>query len=171
VVGGNVVVVVVVVVVVNPAWITFQRLNVVVLPCVVSVRTYDLVLVEVFDLNLADRAMVPVVQRTVVAKPEILGLDDHVQDVACRTLARKVTTPPDALTVLVAAPAVAKARPPRQRQAPATMTHSLRFIEAPRFQRLDQRPCVARSSNHVSYKYGRSRTHSSFTRFEVATES
>lgn len=71
----------------------------------------------------------PVLHRTVVAKPAIFGLDDHLQDVAFRTVARKVTEPPEAPTVFVDAPALAKVRPPRPRAMLTILTANRRFIK------------------------------------------
>jgi hypothetical protein len=43
------------------------------------VIVYDFAVVDVFALNLAERATVPVSHRTVAANPAIFGLDDHSQ--------------------------------------------------------------------------------------------
>ena len=75
------------------------------MPCTVNVIAYDFALVDVFALNLADREMVPVLQCSVAVKPTIVGLDDQEQVLAFLTAAVNVSEPPEALTVLVAAPA------------------------------------------------------------------
>jgi hypothetical protein len=77
----------------------------VILPRTVNVTAYDFAVVEVFAVKLADRATVPVLHFTVFANPAIFGLDDQPQVVAFLTVAVKVTEPPEALTVFVAAPA------------------------------------------------------------------
>jgi hypothetical protein len=77
----------------------------VVLPRTINVTAYDFALVDVFAVNLADRETVPVLHFTVFANPAIVGLDDHAQVFAFFTVAVKVTEPPEALTVFVAAPA------------------------------------------------------------------
>jgi hypothetical protein len=69
------------------------------------VTAYDFAVVEVFAVNLADRETVPVLHFTVFANPAISGLDDQPHVLALRTEAVKLTEPPEALTVLVAAPA------------------------------------------------------------------
>jgi hypothetical protein len=56
-----------------------------------------------FALNLADRETVPVLHFTVFANPAIVGLDDQSHVLAFLTVAVKVTEPPEALTVFVAA--------------------------------------------------------------------
>jgi hypothetical protein len=97
-----------------------------------SVIAYDFAVVDVFALNLAERATVPVLHRTVAANPAIVGLDDHPQVFAFLTAAVKVTEPPDALTVFVAAPAWANTGPPRKRTTPAIQIASLCFIGTPK---------------------------------------
>ena len=64
---------------------------------------YDFAVVEVFAVNLAERATVPVLHFTVFANPAIVGLDDQAQVVAFLTVAVNVSEPPEALTVLVVA--------------------------------------------------------------------
>jgi hypothetical protein len=61
--------------------------------------------VEVFAVNLAERATVPVLHFTVFANPAIVGLIDQPQVEAFLTAAVNVSEPPEALTVLVVAPA------------------------------------------------------------------
>jgi hypothetical protein len=61
--------------------------------------------VEVFAVNLAERATVPFLHFTVFANPPIVGLDDQTQVVAFLTVAVNVSEPPETLTVLVVAPA------------------------------------------------------------------
>jgi hypothetical protein len=95
------------------------------------VITYDFVLVDAFDLNLAVRAMMPVVHCTVAVNPAIFGLDDQPQVFASLTAVVKVIEPPDGLTVFVAAPAWAKTRPLRQRTTLAILIPILRFIDPP----------------------------------------
>jgi hypothetical protein len=75
----------------------------VVLPRTINVTAYDFVAVEVFAVNLANRATVPVLRFAVFANPAIFGLDDQPQVLAFLTVALKVTEPPEALTVFVAA--------------------------------------------------------------------
>jgi hypothetical protein len=75
------------------------------LPRTVNVTAYDFAVVNVFAVNLADRAMVPVLHFTVVLNPAIVGLDDQAQVLAFLTVAVKVTEPPEAPTVFIAAPA------------------------------------------------------------------
>jgi hypothetical protein len=77
----------------------------VVLPRTINVTANDFAVVDVFALNLADRAMVPDLHFTVVVNPAILGLDDQAQVFAFLTVAGKLNEPPEALTVFVAAPA------------------------------------------------------------------
>jgi hypothetical protein len=77
----------------------------VVVPCTVNVIAYDFALVDVFAENLAERATVPVLHFTVLANPAIVGRDDQAQVVAFLTVAVNVSEPPEALTVLVVAPA------------------------------------------------------------------
>jgi hypothetical protein len=77
----------------------------VVLPRTVNVTAYDFAVIDVFAVNLADRATVPVLHFTVFANPAIVGLDDQAHVLALLTVAVKVTEPPEALTVFVAAPA------------------------------------------------------------------
>jgi hypothetical protein len=74
-------------------------------PRTINVTSYDFAVVDVFAVNLADRATVPVLHFTVFANPAIFGLDDQPHVFAFLTVAVKVTEPPEALTVLVAAPA------------------------------------------------------------------
>src|ERR1019366_2917189 len=93
-----------------------------------SVIAYDFAVVDLFALNLAERATVPVLHRTVAANPAIVGLDDHPQVFAFLTAAVKVTEPPDALTVFVAAPAWTNTRPLRTRTTLPIQIASLRFI-------------------------------------------
>jgi hypothetical protein len=92
------------------------------------VTAYDFAVVDVFAVNLADRATVPVLHFTVVVNPAIFGLDDQPQVLAFLTVAVKVNEPPEALTVLVAAPAWATTRPPRQSATLAILTAILHFI-------------------------------------------
>jgi hypothetical protein len=77
----------------------------VVLPRTVNVTAYAFAVVVVFAVNLADLDMLPVLHFTVVVKLGIDGLEDQWQVVAFRTEAVNLTEPPEALTVLVAAPA------------------------------------------------------------------
>jgi hypothetical protein len=56
-------------------------------------------------LNLADRETLPEMHFTVMLNPAIFGLDDQPQVLAFLTVAVKVTEPPEALSVFVAAPA------------------------------------------------------------------
>jgi hypothetical protein len=98
------------------------------LPRTVKVTAYDFAVVDVFALNLADRETVPVLHFTVLANPVMVGLDDQPQVLALRTEALKLTEPPEALTVLVAAPAWATTRPLRQSATLAILTTILRFI-------------------------------------------
>ena len=58
-----------------------------------------------FALNLADRETLPEMHFTVMLNPAIFGLDDQPQVLAFLTVAVKVTEPPEALSVFVAAPA------------------------------------------------------------------
>jgi hypothetical protein len=58
-----------------------------------------------FALNLVHRETLPEMHVTVMLNPAIFGLDDHSQVLAFLTVAVKVTEPPEALTVFVAAPA------------------------------------------------------------------
>jgi hypothetical protein len=81
-----------------------------------------------FALNLADRETLPEMHVTVILNPAIFGLDDHSQIFEFLTVAMKVTEPPDARTVFVAAPAWVKTRPPRQRARLTMPTAILRFI-------------------------------------------
>jgi hypothetical protein len=69
------------------------------------VTAYDFAVVDVFAVNLAFRETVPVLHFTVFANPAIFGLNDQLQVLAFLTVAVKVTEPPEALTVFVAAPA------------------------------------------------------------------
>jgi hypothetical protein len=69
------------------------------------VTSYNVVVVDVFALNLAERAMVPVLHFTVLSNPAIIGFDDQAQVFAFLTAEAKITEPPTALTVFVAAPA------------------------------------------------------------------
>jgi hypothetical protein len=96
------------------------------------VIVYDLALVDVFALNMAERATVPVLHCTVAVNPAIFGLDDHAQVFAFLTAAVKVTEPPDALIVFVAALAWTITRPPRKRTTLAIQIASLRFIGTPK---------------------------------------
>jgi hypothetical protein len=48
-------------------------------PRTVKVIVYDLAAVDVFALNLAERATLPVSHSTVAANPAITGLEDHWQ--------------------------------------------------------------------------------------------
>jgi hypothetical protein len=77
----------------------------VVLPRTVNVTAYAFAVVVVFAVNLADLDTVPVLHFTVFANPAMVGLDDQPHVLAFRTEAVKVTEPPEALTVFVAAPA------------------------------------------------------------------
>lgn len=58
-----------------------------------------------FALNLADRETLPEMHFTVMLNPATFGLDDQRQVLAFLTVAVKVTEPPEALSVFVAAPA------------------------------------------------------------------
>jgi hypothetical protein len=69
------------------------------------VTAYDRAVVDVFAVSLADLVTVPVLHFTVLVNPATVGLDDQPHVLALRTEALKVTEPPEALTVLVAAPA------------------------------------------------------------------
>jgi hypothetical protein len=92
------------------------------------VTAYDFTLVVVFAGNLAARDTVPVLHFAVVVKLGIDGLDDQWHVLAFLTMAVKVTEPPEALTVLVAAPAWATTRPPKQSATLAILTAILRLI-------------------------------------------
>jgi hypothetical protein len=99
------------------------------LPRTVKVTAYAFTLVVVFAGNLAARETVPVSHFTVVVKLGIDGLDDQWHVLALCTEAANLTEPPEALTVLVAAPAWATTRPPRQSATLAILTAILRLIE------------------------------------------
>jgi hypothetical protein len=111
-----------------PACMTFQRSTIVDCPRTVKVTTYDFAVVEVFTLKSADRATAPLLHCTVFEKPAIVGLDDQLQSLALRTATRKVSEPPDARRVFVAAPAWTTATAPRQSATLAKLTKILRFI-------------------------------------------
>jgi hypothetical protein len=93
------------------------------------VISYGFALVDAFSVNLAKRTTWPVLHFTVFVNPAIFGLDDQPHVLAFLTETAKVTEPPEALTVFVAAPACVAMRPPRQSAAVVTLTTILRFIE------------------------------------------
>jgi hypothetical protein len=100
----------------------------VILPRTSNLTSYDVAVEDVFALNLAVRATVPVVHFTVVANPAIFGFVDHAQVFAFLTVEANLTEPPEALTVFVAAPAFARTKPPRQSATLAKINPLLRLI-------------------------------------------
>jgi hypothetical protein len=112
-----------------PASWTVQRVTPVVAPFIVNVIVYLFTRVVAFALNLANRETVPVLHFTVSANPAIFGLDDQSQILAFLTVAVKVTEPPEALIVFVAAPAWETKRPPTRSAMQATLVAILRCIE------------------------------------------
>jgi hypothetical protein len=87
--------------------------------------------VAVFIGNLAKREIVPVLHRTIASKPGIVGFDDQLHNVAFLTVAVNLDEAPDALTILLAAPASVAATLPRTSTTLATPTAILCFIWAP----------------------------------------
>jgi hypothetical protein len=86
-----------------PSSTTVQRVVTVVTPLALKTIVYVLACALVFAVNLAKRETLPVLHFTVVVNPAIFGVDDQPQLLAFFTAAVKVTEPPVAPTVLVAA--------------------------------------------------------------------